>query len=114
MYKQVILVRKDLNMPVGKIGAQCGHAAVNAVREASIYNIHEWAKDGDTKVVLGVDSYEELLELVKAAELAEIPFAIILDEGRTVFNGQSTFTVAAIGPDDSKLIDKITGHLKLL
>lgn len=52
------------------------------------------------------------IELMNKARLASIPAESIKDAGRTqVVAG--TRTVCAIGPAPAKLIDTITGHLKL-
>jgi len=74
----------------------------------------EWKNGIFTKIVLGCDSEEELLDLKMKAKELNIPHAIIIDVGKTEFNDISTLTALAIGPDKSEFIDKITGHLKLL
>ena len=38
---------------------------------------------------------------------------MIIDLGKTEFNGEPTKTCLAIGPNKTELIDSITGHLKL-
>lgn len=39
---------------------------------------------------------------------------MIVDSGKTEFNGISRKTCIAIGPSQSEIIDRITGHLSLL
>lgn len=74
----------------------------------------EEGKEGFIKIVVSVDSEQELLDLKKEADVSNIPNALILDNGLTEFGGIKTYTVLAIGPDQSEKIDNITGHLKLL
>lgn len=124
--KQVIIIRKDLKMSPGKIAAQSGHASMKAVldrchilenRTLFMDNMPEpmylWLTGIFTKVALGIDSEEEMLELYKQAASLDIPCALITDAGLTVFKGVPTNTCIAIGPEDSSKIDIITSHLKL-
>jgi len=76
--------------------------------------LHKWLRSPFTKIVVYVDSEEELLEVKKKAEDAGILCALVTDAGKTEFHGEATNTVVAIGPDEAEKIDKITGHLKLL
>ena len=114
--KQVIVVRKDLNMRKGKMVAQGCHASVGAVLQ--IYQTTpytEWRWSGETKVCVGVDSEEELRKLrEKAIEEGIVSTYLVTDKGTTEFNGIPTVTALAIGPDLSEKIDKVTKDLKLL
>lgn len=126
--KQVIVLRKDLNMRTGKMCAQAAHASNKIILDES--KIQEdytedaliksdeymtfWLKNGYTKIVVGCNEEGELLELYKKAQLLMIPTTLITDAGLTEFNGVPTNTCIAIGPYDSKMIDSLTGHLKLL
>ncbi len=119
MVKQVILIRKDLNMPCGKIAAQSAHASVTALKdfESLVYSQEiesKWENSGSTKIVLGVKDYMELSALFSAAKEKDLPCSLIVDEGRTVFNGEYKSTAVGIGPALSTEIDEITGHLDLL
>jgi len=125
--KQMLVVRKDLNMRKGKIAAQCAHAAMKVLLDRDLnsdYPDHlvidisdidpDWLFGLFTKVCVAVDSEAELLEAVKKAETAGIPHALITDSGKTEFGGVPTHTVAAIGPASDEVLAPITGHLKLL
>lgn len=124
--KQVIVVRKDLNMRKGKIAAQVAHAAMkflvdNNEAERSDEMIIKlkpeeamWLSGSFKKVVVGVDSEEALRQLIFQAELEDIEVHPIVDDGRTEFNGVPTLTCAAFGPCAAAKIDKITGNLKLI
>lgn len=131
--KQVIVVRKDLNMRKGKIAAQAGHACVLAIfktmnklddfcwqvtnegdvcgRDDSI--LSEWMNNNYTKICLYVNSEEELLDIANKAKEADIIYALVRDAGFTEFHGEPTYTCLAFGPTYSEDIDKITGELPL-
>lgn len=132
--KQIIVVRKDLNMRKGKIAAQSAHASFKVFldqceKSETSYDINEhkytfhyqlksawdiWLNGRFTKVVAGCDSEIELLELYNEAKANKLPCSLITDAGLTEFNGVPTRTCIAIGPDFSDKINLITGHLKLL
>lgn len=112
-YKQVILVRKDLGLPKGKLSAQCAHAAVEAVLKASDKKVSAWRKEGMPKIVLKVKDEKELLSYLQKAKDDGLTTALITDAGRTVV-APGTKTCAAIGPDEEEDVDRITGKLPLL
>lgn len=84
---------------------------INKEKDAAL---HEWLTGRFTKIVVGCGSEEELFELLDAAVDANLPQVFIQDAGLTEFGGIPTVTCGAIGPGNAELIDKITGHLKLL
>ena len=123
--KQVIVLRKDLNMRKGKMVAQGAHASMAvffnlaSVTRGTMHinldeNMAEWVKGSFAKICVSADSEEELLALYKAAQQADMPCSLIQDAGFTEFNGVPTYTAVAIGPAQATEIDKITGDLKLL
>ena len=129
--KQVIVIRKDLNMRKGKMIVQGAHASLKAVLDkldltltsntittintiSSIDPIFEWLNSGFTKIAVGVNSLEELKEIEQKAIANNITVAKITDLGRTEFKGIPTVTALAIGPDWIEKIDEITKHLQLL
>lgn len=111
--KQVILVRVDLKMPKGKMIAQCSHASTDAVLKSGNEKIKDWKKEGMKKIVLRVKDEKELLECEKKAKILKLVTALIKDSGKTFFK-EPTITCLAIGPDEDKKIDKVSGKLKLL
>ncbi|MEO0372753.1 MAG: aminoacyl-tRNA hydrolase [Pseudomonadota bacterium] len=112
--KQVLLIRKDLNMRRGKEIAQGAHASMKATLEnMNDPRVKTWRGGAFAKIALVVDSEEELLELYGKAKSKGLIAALITDSGKTEFNGVPTNTVVAIGPDLPETIDAITGHLKL-
>lgn len=133
--KQVLAIRKDLNMRKGKIAAQAAHASMKVffdrIREWNgtwtnngvIYDMiigdvtqemHDWAKGIFTKVCVSVDSEAELLAVYEKAKAEKLPCSLIQDAGLTEFGGVPTYTCVAVGPAENEKVDPITGHLKLL
>lgn len=131
MVKQIIVVRKDLNMRKGKMCAQVAHASFKVFLDLS--NIQrlpssttvkfttransaweEWLTGQFTKVVVSCDSDDELMGIHQDALNHDLPCSMIVDSGKTEFNGVPTKTCVAIGPAEAEEIDKITGHLKLI
>ncbi|MDT7864793.1 MAG: peptidyl-tRNA hydrolase Pth2 [Thermoproteota archaeon] len=114
--KQVIVVRNDIKMGKGKIAAQVAHASVTAFVETLKVNkklAEDWLITGQKKVVLKVDSLEELLNLYKKAIEKGLIAVIIEDRGLTQIPA-GTITCLGIGPDEDNKIDEITSKLKLL
>jgi len=111
--KQVIIVIKGLKMDTGKTAAQSSHASVEATLKSEKEKVEEWKDEGMKKVVLKVESEEELLKLKKEAEKLKLVTALVKDAGRTFFK-KPTITCLAIGPDDEEKIDRVTGKLKML
>ena len=131
--KQVIVMRKDLQMTKGKMIAQGSHASLGVilqmmnVENTSVegeYNINlnvkvnspldVWLNDGVKKVCVYVESEEDLINLYNMAKEKGLPAILIEDGGLTMFKGVPTKTCIAIGPAEEEEIDVITGDLKLL
>ena len=70
--------------------------------------------DKAAKIVVGVDSEEELLALMGTAKEVGIPYQEIIDAGLTEFNGVPTLTCVGFGPALKEELDPLTGHLPLL
>ena len=113
MYKQVIIVRKDLEWTKGKLAAHAAHAAVNALQTAEPKILAAWQEEGAKKIVLRVDSLKELNDFYKKAKQEKLPVSLIRDAGKTQLV-KGTITAVGIGPAEEKKIDRITGKLKLL
>lgn len=147
MIKQVIVIRKDLNMRRGKEIAQGSHASSQFLVEQSRPTVagwlliffarllrtfggvipsdrqlsarpfdkdeHEWLDGLFTKVCLRVNSETELVQIYDNAKQAGLKTYLIIDSGKTEFNGEPTKTAVAIGPGCSEKIDAITGSLSL-
>ncbi len=115
-YKQVILIRTDLDMGSGKKCVQVAHASVSAsdlVRTKNNSAWKAWISNGQKKVVLKVSNLEELEKFYGQLQKAKIPSVLISDAGLTQLPPGTT-TALGIGPALDVEIDKITGELKLL
>jgi peptidyl-tRNA hydrolase, PTH2 family len=125
VYKQVIVIRKDLNMRKGKMVAQGAHASMAAIlklgrREGNELvipldaRIEPWLTGRFTKICVSVNSEAELLAIHQKALANGLVTALILDAGLTEFGGIPTHTAVAVGPDMAVNIDLVTGTLPLL
>ena len=115
-YKLVVAVRRDLDMGKGKIAVQVGHAAVTVGEETRKRHPewwNRWLGEGQCKVVVKVNSEEDLREIRRKAEQLGLESAIIHDRGLTQVD-PGTATCVGIGPGPSEIVDKITGTLPLL
>ena len=115
-YKQVIVVRGDLNMGRGKTCAQVAHASLSSAEKAmnSEKEWYEaWKREGQKKVVVKVQSERDLFELYEMAKGQGLPCYIVNDAGLTELPPGTT-TALGIGPAPNELVDKLTGDLKLL
>ncbi len=124
--KQVIVMRKDLNMRKGKMIAQGAHASMKVffdqmkqIDDKEFYFMPsdeevEWINGIFTKICLSCNSEQELLDLYQKAKEAKLTCALITDSGLTEFKGIPTNTCIAIGPAKAEDIDRITGSLSLL
>jgi PTH2 family peptidyl-tRNA hydrolase len=115
-FKQVIIVRRDLNMGTGKIAAQVAHAAVMGAERVKASRrewFNSWFGAGQAKVVVKVKNIEELMDVRIRAEKMNLPVVQVQDSGLTQIPS-GTITCIGIGPAPSDLIDKVTFELKLL
>jgi PTH2 family peptidyl-tRNA hydrolase len=100
----------------GKIAAQCGHATLacyKSLLRTKSPILRRWERTGQAKVALQVKGEDELEVLQATAISLGIVAEVIADAGRTQIPSGS-HTVLGIGPAPKSVIDKVTGHLKLL
>lgn len=120
MIKQVIVIRKDLNMRKGKMVAQGSHASIAFLTRRIQNNEpltevqNQWLQNSFVKICVSVDSEQELLEIQEKATSNGIECHLVTDNGTTEFGGVPTKTCLALGPDYAEKINEISGHLKLL
>jgi len=116
--KMVIVVRTDLKLRRGKEAAQCAHAAMAWAKTHELSALKDWeclkvwALGLEKKIVVGVDSLEELETLVLEAENRQIDCYVVEDAGLTEIPS-GTKTCCAFGPDLPERLDPFLGHLKL-
>ena len=114
---QYLVVRQDLDMSPGKMGAQCAHASsamalaqhgvLRHIRGAEFLGLHEnahrqWMETSFAKVVLRAKRRQDLLKVCDQLDEAHVPYAPIFDACRTELipeepNG-STLTCIGIAP----------------
>jgi PTH2 family peptidyl-tRNA hydrolase len=114
--KQVIVIRKDLGMGVGKTAAQAAHASMLSYAEAAKKDpemAKAWLSTGQKKIVLKVDDEAALEKLYKAFKYEKVPCALVDDAGLTQLPPGTT-TALGVGPDLAARIDRFTKPLKLL
>lgn len=135
--KQVIVIRKDLNMRKGKMISQGAHASMACLTNNLIgypfskikfpfkllnflylwffkKQFRYWFISDFRKICVYVESENELINIFIKAKNKNLICSIIKDNGLTEFKGIPTFTSVAIGPDFSEKIDEITGNLPLM
>ena len=120
--KQVIVINMGTvpKMRTGKLAAQAAHASMKVLLDCGSVNpwdifqaritvdMREWINGSFAKIVLGVNSEEDLIKIYETAEQMGLPCAMIVDAGNTEFHGVPTRTAVAIGPARTEEIDKIT------
>jgi PTH2 family peptidyl-tRNA hydrolase len=114
--KQVIIVRKDLDMGTGKISAQCAHASILSFLEVQKVDkdmANAWLESGQKKIVLKVDDEDSLRKLFAAFKFKKVPCALVEDAGLTQLPPGTTTTLG-VGPWKNTEIDQFTSKLKLL
>ena len=142
MYKQIIIVRKDLQMSIGKICSQVSHASMafltNEIRnewskwisgDKTYYSVEltfdkdlfeQWIDSEFTKCVLKAKNKSQLLKAKTLAEEMGMTenedFFCIYDNCHTELtpedNGR-TLTCIGFKPMDSEVIDKIVRKYQL-
>ncbi|XP_075496298.1 uncharacterized protein LOC142533425 [Primulina tabacum] len=114
-FKMVLVVRNDLKMGKGKIAAQCSHATLGLYKRLlnrAPKSLNRWEMCGQVKVVVKIESEDDMLVLQERAKSLNIPTHITIDAGRTQIAPNSRTVMAVLGPAD--LVDDVTGGLKLL
>ncbi len=116
-FKQVIVIRTDLKMKVGKKCAQACHASLSAAEVSKAKNLEvyrQWKKQsGQRKIVVKIDSEEAIRKLYYDVMDAGIGAFLVQDAGLTQLE-PGTITALGIGPDRAEKIDKFCSNLKLL
>ena len=120
-------------MGKGKIAAQVAHAAMSfltkkmligwdeedglataALESDKCLEIMHWLGSSFKKIVVFVNSEEELEVLHKKALDKNLISHMITDNGATEFNGVATKTCVAIGPHEDNKFENVTDGLPLL
>ncbi|EMG49012.1 hypothetical protein G210_0311, partial [Candida maltosa Xu316] len=116
-----LIVRQDLKMGKGKAAAQCSHATLALYKKitnpgSEAYNpemVRRWEYgNGQAKITLQVPNQEEMDMLYAKAISLGINAYIVHDAGRTQIAAGSA-TVLGLGPAPKRILDEVTGELKL-
>ncbi|KAF4393356.1 hypothetical protein CsatB_009984 [Cannabis sativa] len=114
-FKMILVVRNDLKMGKGKIAAQCSHATLGLYKKLlrrAPKALNRWEMCAQPKVVVKIESEEDMLMLQEKAKSVKLPTHITIDAGRTQIAPNSRTVMAILGPVET--VDKVTGGLKLL
>ncbi|XP_047976536.1 peptidyl-tRNA hydrolase 2, mitochondrial isoform X2 [Salvia hispanica] len=114
-FKMVLVVRNDLKMGKGKIAAQCSHATLGLYKKIlnrAPKSLSRWEMCGQVKVVVKIESEDDMLVLQERAKSLNLPTHVTIDAGRTQIAPNSRTVMAVLGP--AELVDDVTGGLKLL
>ncbi len=115
-YKQVIVLRADLDMSRGKLAAQACHACLGVserARKRDPEKWEEWLEEGGRKIVLKVSSERELFEIKEDGKALGIDTYLVKDRGLTEIPS-GTVTALGLGPGEESRMDRVTGDLSLL
>jgi len=126
-YTQAIIVRKDIEIPKGKLAVQVAHASVGAYLQVDnmqldddcFINIEKiieiqdnWFNEGQRKIVFKVNSLNDLYSIKVLADEKHIPNYLVEDFACTVFK-EPTVTCIGLGPVSIEKMNEITKGLKL-
>lgn len=111
-YKQVIVIRKDLEMSPAKLGVQVAHGAIESYIRTPITVQDEWHMEGMRKIVLMVPTLDDLKNLMRESISKNHEATWIIDFGLTELepNTQTGIAYPIMLAED---INKITKNLKL-
>jgi len=131
--KQYIIVRTDLGMSAGKIGAQAAHASQKVFFDKMIYSRQfggidpntktyqitlnkeeiQWVEGKFTKIVKKVKNEAQLIKVYEKAKEAGLNCSLIEDAGLTELTGKN-HTCIAIGPNYVDKCEPIVKRLRNL
>lgn len=111
--KQVIVIRRDLELSDGKRIAQACHASLQSFVAADADTQDTWMQHGAKKVVVHAENETALKQLQADAQQQGLPTALIKDAGKTELP-PGTVTALGIGPGAENAVDGVTGSLSLV
>lgn len=110
MLKQVIVVREDLDLPLGKLASQVAHASLEAALQAGKTR-DEWRDAGAKKIVVRCGDDTTLRELKDRCVELGLPCYLVRDAGHTVVE-PGTLTALGVGPGSENRVNRVTGGLE--
>lgn len=112
MYKQVIIVNKDVKMSKGKLASQVAHSSLMSYLLGDEKDNLKWLGNSYVKIILKANE-SDIKALDNLFNIQGIPHFLMVDEGRTEIE-PNTITCLGVSPMKSEEIDKYTKNLKLL
>jgi len=112
-FTQAIVVRKDIEIPKGKLAVQVAHASVGAMMsQEDLILQYEWFDEGQRKIVFKVNNLNDLYDIKALADERDIPNYMVEDFACTVFK-EPTVTCIGLGPVSIRKMNEITKDLRL-
>ena len=96
--KMWAVVRRDLQMPDGKIVPQAGHAFLDCGLQADRGVLELYQATSKAKISLRVKSEMQLLKMHDLCVAQGLNTCLVQDAGKTFFADVPTFTMFAVGP----------------
>ena len=110
------LVRTDIEIPVGKLTAQTGHAyctvIFNAIRDGDRDQVQKYFDNDQPKITLRAKNLASIERAARECKEAGINHFVVTDAGRTVFN-EPTVTCMGIGPVQKGELPKFVQRMQL-
>lgn len=117
-YKQIILIRSDLDMRCGKKCVQVAHASLMGADASPRSIVEAWKSEGMRKIVLKVKDLSHLFNIWDKTVKCGICGSIVKDFGLTQLD-PNTITSIGFSPyncwsAEGKILDELTRDLSLL
>ncbi|KAM7274116.1 hypothetical protein ACFE04_028780 [Oxalis oulophora] len=99
-FKMVLVVRNELKMGKGKIAAQCSHATLGLYKKLvsrAPKALDRWEMCAQPKVVVKIETEEDMLVLQERAKTLKLPTHITVDAGKTQIAPNSRTVMAILG-----------------
>jgi peptidyl-tRNA hydrolase len=117
-----VLVRQDIEIPLGKLISQVGHAFLGTFencKDATLKaeylgkNPEGVIESGQAKISKKAKNLNALLRAQEECKALGISTALVTDEGRTVFS-EPTVTCLGIGPVSRENLPKFVEKMRLI
>ena len=110
----VIVVRKDLKLPKGKLAVQASHASVSlAMKAKDTREYQHWFNSGQKKILVYCENEKQLLIILQKSKDNNLKNSLVIDAGRTVVE-PGTKTCIALGPAEESAFIGLTDKLQLI
>ena len=106
------LMRTDLDMPVGKMLVQAGHAFATVLHQSDPEIVKEYFSHNQPKISLRAKNLAMIERAARECMEADINHFMVVDAGRTVFT-EPTITCIGIGPIFADDLPRYVGRLRL-